>query len=55
MPCSTSPFAEWFASQVPAHTDADFLDKVIIHGENSIEKVMTCRRPAEDFSFPMRT
>lgn len=29
--------------QVPPHTDSDYLDRAIIHGENSIENVMTCR------------
>eukprot|EP00438_Fugacium_kawagutii_P007654 Skav232202 [mRNA] locus=scaffold2626:11427:12758:- [translate_table: standard] len=29
--------------QVPPHTDADYLDRAIVHGENSIENVMTCR------------
>lgn len=29
--------------KVPAHTDPDFVEKVINHGENSIENVMTCR------------
>ena len=34
------------ASKVPAHTDPDFVEKVINHGENSIENVMTCRHMA---------
>eukprot|EP00435_Cladocopium_sp_Y103_P069449 s408_g33.t1 len=32
--------------QAPPHTDSDYLDRAIIHGENSIENVMTCRNLA---------